>query len=227
MGPGQIGLCDYQTAKGTHGITGLTDLSVTDNLIILDRDNTTALSTVRISDGAWERIEVLRNRIVFFDHARGQYAHDIQPKTAVAAIDENVYFGTDADAFSARQHERKVDWPAWRHSGYDTGSSFAPLDGTSPSVVDGLRAQRTDGETALRWDPATDSQSGVHHYNVYRGTRAGFRVRYLTLVGQPTEPEFRDPDPVPEGGYWYKVEAEDGCGNRSGQPAVVRLEAQH
>jgi len=62
----------------------------------------------------------------------------------------------------------------------------------------------------------------VHHYNVYRGSRPSFPTRYLTLIGQPKDTTFTDPDPGEAGEVWYKVESEDACGNRSGQPAVVR-----
>ena len=226
MGPGQIGLSDYQTAKGEHGITGVRDLSVEDNLIILDRDATTALSTVRISEGAWERIGFHRNRIVFFDHARRQYAYDIQPTTNIEGIGSNRFYGIDAESFTARIDDRTVDWTTWQTDGYDADAWFAPLDGTSPSVVDDLVATRTDEGVLLTWRESEDSLSGVHHYNVYRGSHRAFEPRYLTLIGQPATPEFRDPAPVGDGECWYQVEAEDACGNRSGQYAVIRVETR-
>ncbi|TVQ19648.1 MAG: right-handed parallel beta-helix repeat-containing protein [Spirochaetaceae bacterium] len=196
MGPGQIGLSDYQTEKGEHGITGIRDPSVEDNLIILDRDNTTALSPVRISDGAWERIGFHRNRVVFFDHARGQYAYDIQPTTKVDSMGANRFYGVDADAFSARIGDRTVDWTTWQTDGYDADASFSPLDGTSPSVDDELATTQTDEGVRLSWRQSEDSLSGVHHYNVYRGSDRAFEPRYLTLIGQPETPEFLDPAPA-------------------------------
>ncbi|TVQ19303.1 MAG: hypothetical protein EA382_16565 [Spirochaetaceae bacterium] len=223
IGPGQIALCDFQTASGPHAITGVTDVAIRDNLIILDRDNSTALSTVHISEGPeWKDVRFTDNRVVFFDHARGQYAYDLQEQTSVEQFARNRFYGCDQDGFRAELSGASLGWSAWRDRGSDDESSFAPLDDTSPSRVRDVTAERRGEQITLSWSPATDSRSGVHHYNVYRGDRSDFALRYLTLVGQPTECSFVDATPV-DGPHWYAVEAEDACGNRSGYAARVAV----
>ncbi len=221
MGPGQIGLCDYQTATGPHAITGVTDVHVRENLIILDRDNTSALSTVKTSEGPpWSGVAFTGNRIVVFDHARDQSAYDIAEGTQVERYSANVFYGIDQESFRAAERGRECSWRMWADAGNDHGSGFAPLDDTAPSRVRNLVARRAGADVRLGWSAARDTRSGVHHYNVYRGRCSGFPRRYLTLVGQPTDPVFTD-RAVPSGEIWYAVEAEDACGNRSGHAAIV------
>ncbi|TVR53579.1 MAG: hypothetical protein EA426_17725, partial [Spirochaetaceae bacterium] len=115
IGPGQIGLCDYQTAAGPHGITGVTDVTIRDNLIILDRDNTTAFSAVHISEGPeWERVGFTDNRIVFFDHAAGQYAYDIGEGPTIETYSGNTFFGTTSGEFRAVAPGGPYAWESWR-----------------------------------------------------------------------------------------------------------------
>ena len=223
LGPGQIGLCDFQTAEGPHAIAGLVALAIRDNLIILDRDNTTALSTVTISGGPWEGVDFTANRVVFFDHARGQYAYDVHDDAALRRASGNVFYGASEEGFRAHVAGTPRDLAGWRAAGRDLDAAFRPLDGTGPCPVAGLAAERTRDGVALRWTPSADTLSGVHHYNVYRGSCASFPTRYLTLVGQPREPRFEDAVEGEAGGMWYKVDAEDACGNLCGQPAVVRV----
>ncbi|TVR62287.1 MAG: hypothetical protein EA426_01955 [Spirochaetaceae bacterium] len=218
IGPGQIGLCDYQNAAGPHGITGVTDVTIRDNLVILDRDNTTAFSAVHISEGPeWERVGFTDNRIVFFDHAAGQYAYDIGTGPRIETYSGNRFFGTGSEDFRAVAPGGPYAWESWRARGLDEGTAFAPLDDTAPSRITGLTAARTERGTELRWNAARDSRSGVHHYNVYCGDRPDFPRRYVTLVGQPTGISFVDEESGDDGApRWYAVEAEDMCGNRSG-----------
>ncbi len=225
LGPGQIGICDYQNARGPHAITGVTDVDITENLIILDRDNTTALSTDKTSEGpAWRGVRFTGNRVVFFDHARGQYAYDIQPQTRIDELSANTFYGITKEEFRATESGGEHRWQEWADAENDNRSEFAALDDTAPSRVRELAAERTSDGIELRWQPAADTRSGVHHYNVYRGDRARFQRRYLTLAGQPAEPRFTDSDPAvlsSDKAVWYAVEAEDACGNRSGHVEVV------
>jgi len=62
------------------------DLAIRDNLIILDRDNTAALSTVTASGGAWAGVDFTGNRVVFFDHARGQYAYQLHEEGVLGRV---------------------------------------------------------------------------------------------------------------------------------------------
>lgn len=223
LGPGQIGLCDYQTAEGPDAISGVVGLVIRDNLIVLDRDNTAALSTVTISGGPWEGVDFLGNRVVLFDHARGPYAYDLHVGAALRRAAGNVFYGSSEGAFRADVAGTPRDLAGWRAAGRDLDAAFRPPDATGPCPVTGLVAERTRDGVALRWAPSTDTLSGVHHYNVYRGSRPSFTTRYLTLVGQPREPAYEDAVEVSADEIWYKVDAEDACGNRSGHPAVVRV----
>ena len=55
----------------------------------------------------------------------------------------------------------------------------------------------------------------LDHYNVYRGTTAGFTVTYgtTTPVGQPATNSFSDTGLTPSTTYYYKVAAVDHSGN--------------
>jgi hypothetical protein len=95
------------------------------------------------------------------------------------------------------------------------------LDTTAPAPVADLEGVLEGGRVRLQWEPSQDSRSGIHHYNIFRGAEPGFLPRYLNLVGTSSEPFFTDPELLAPGEYWYKVEAEDGCGNTSGLLAVL------
>ncbi len=225
LGPGQIGLCDYRTGDGPHAIAGVVGLAIRDNLIVLDRDGTVALSTVKISGGPWEGVDFLGNRVVFSDHARGQYAYDLHDGAVLRRAAGNVFHGTSEGAVRVDVAGTRMDLAGWRAAGRDLDAAFRPLDATGPCPPTGLAAGRTRGRVVLRWTPSADTLSGVHHYNVYRGSRPSFPTRYLTLVGQPREPGYEDVVEAEAGEIWYKVDAEDACGNQSGHPAVVRVPA--
>ena len=111
-------------------------------------------------------------------------------------------------------------------AGRDQASTTSPLDGTAPSPVTGLRATVSGSAIRLSWSASKDSQSGVRHYNVYRGDHEQFDARYLTLAGQPVETSFEESGLEAGKRAWYKVEAEDACGNRSGHYAVVYVEVK-
>ena len=52
------------------------------------------------------------------------------------------------------------------------GGSGGPPDTVAPTIPTNLTATVSDRRVSLTWDPATDDNSGVHHYVVRRdGTR--------------------------------------------------------
>lgn len=213
LGPGQIALCDYHTARGPHAIHGVTNVAIRNNLIILDRDNTAAISTVKITEGpAWQGVSFCDNRIVFFDHAVGQLAYEIGKETRVDTISGNHFYGAG---------ERSVE-----HEQGSEAPRLHPFDGYAPQRVRGLRAEHQDNGVRLTWLASRDTGSGVHHFNVYRGMSPGFAPAYVNLVAQPETPACFDAEELAAGTWYYKVEAEDACGNTAGSIAAVRVEIQ-
>ena len=87
-------------------------------------------------------------------------------------------------------------------------------DTTPPSKVMGLSVtpeRRNPAESNLDSKPEPD----LNHYNVYRGTTAGFLVNTLTdmPLAQPSPNTYSDSGLVSSTTYYYKVAAVDTAGN--------------
>jgi hypothetical protein len=89
----------------------------------------------------------------------------------------------------------------------------ATTDTTPPTVPSGLTATGGQSSVALSWTASTDIV-GVHHYNVHRGTTAGFLPSVANRIAQPTGTTYTDSG-LTGGVYFYKVTAEDAAGNVS------------
>ena len=225
LGAGQIGLCDYQTERVADAITGVTDLVIRDNLIVLDRNGTCALSTVKSSPGKeWEDVRFIANRIVFVRMAKNLFHYSVALGTAVHEFDGNCFYGTEPDRFTAEVCGKTYSWDEWKGGGKDVSSRFFPSDETAPSAAESLEAVWSETGVLLRWAPAKDSLSGVHHFNIFRGSEPGFLPRYLNLIGTSADSSFVDTDPNVSGPRWYKVQAEDCAGNVSGQATAINTE---
>ena len=95
------------------------------------------------------------------------------------------------------------------------GIGSPPPDTTPPSQVTGLAASATSSsQIDLSWtaNPASD---GVDHYNVYRGTAAGFTVTPGTTptIATPTTNSYSNTGLTGSTTYYYKVAAVDAAGN--------------
>ena len=86
-------------------------------------------------------------------------------------------------------------------------------DADTPSQVTGLDAAANGGsQIDLGWNP--NPEGDINHYNVYRGTTAGFLVDGSTTpLAQPASNSYSDSGLSPNTTYFYKVAAVDDAGN--------------
>jgi len=84
-----------------------------------------------------------------------------------------------------------------------------PMDQTPPSVPTFLAGSAAGQEVTLSWTAATDTESGIIGYRIYRGTTAGSQA-FLGAIGNVTT--FTDHAPLPGTTYYYKVSAVNGIG---------------
>ena len=98
---------------------------------------------------------------------------------------------------------------------YDTFVNITQQADTTPPVqVAGLSVTTaTSTQLNLAWTANTESD--LNHYNVYRGTTAGFAVTLdtTTPVGTPTTNSYQNTGLSPSTTYYYKVSAVDNAGN--------------
>jgi fibronectin type 3 domain-containing protein len=98
-----------------------------------------------------------------------------------------------------------------------TMSSIAPVGGdtTAPSKVIGLSVSPVSGsQLNLSW--SGNPEPDVAHYNIYRGTTAGFAVNTAidTPLVQPVANSYSDANGLNESTtYYYRVAAVDSAGN--------------
>ena len=87
-------------------------------------------------------------------------------------------------------------------------------DTTPPGQVAGL-AVTTASSTQLNLAWTQNPESDLNHYNVYRGTTAGFSVNLATTIptAAPTTNLFPNTGLNPSTTYYYKVSAVDNAGN--------------
>jgi fibronectin type 3 domain-containing protein len=84
-------------------------------------------------------------------------------------------------------------------------------DTTAPSAPGGLGVVVSGHAAQLTWTAATDDV-GVAHYDVHRGTAAGFTPTPANRIAQPAGTSYSDPS-LAAGTYYYRVIAEDAAGN--------------
>jgi hypothetical protein len=95
------------------------------------------------------------------------------------------------------------------------GTDAPPADTTPPSQVAGLAATTVNSsQIDLSW-AANPVPDGVDHYNVYRGTTAGFPVTPGTTptLATPTTNTYSNTGLTGSTTYYYKVAAVDAAGN--------------
>jgi hypothetical protein len=95
-----------------------------------------------------------------------------------------------------------------------SGTTGAAADTTPPSKVLGLIVTPTSSsQLDLSWTPNTEPD--LNHYNVYRGTTAGFPVNTATdtPLAQPTTSSYSNTGLTASTTYYYKVAAVDNSGN--------------
>ena len=92
--------------------------------------------------------------------------------------------------------------------------SGIPQDTTPPAQVAGL-AVTTVSSTQLNLAWTQNPEVDLNHYNVYRGTTAGFVVTLgtTTPTATPTANSYQNTGLAPSTTYYYKVSAVDNAGN--------------
>jgi glucose/arabinose dehydrogenase len=98
----------------------------------------------------------------------------------------------------------------------DMGRSVGVADTTPPTAPTALDATGGRGSVQLSWTAATDDV-GMHHYDVHRGTIAGFTPTAANRIAQPTGTTYNDGG-LAAGTYHYLVRAVDASGN-AGPPS--------
>jgi chitodextrinase len=93
-------------------------------------------------------------------------------------------------------------------------SAVHSVDTTPPTVPTGLVASNVAARSAvLSWTPSTDDR-GVDHYDVFRDGSA---------AGSSTAPPFTAANLAPATTYFFRVEAVDAAGNRSGRTEPISV----
>ncbi|MEA2035894.1 MAG: hypothetical protein U9O94_00190, partial [Nanoarchaeota archaeon] len=89
------------------------------------------------------------------------------------------------------------------------------VDLQSPSPVNNLAVTPIPKENSLllSWDPNTESD--LHHYNIYRSDSSFSSLLNTTLISSPTENTFKDTSLISEEAYHYAVTAVDQFSNEN------------
>ena len=88
-------------------------------------------------------------------------------------------------------------------------AALAQLDATPPSAPVGLTATASGENVNLFWTAASDAESGISGYKIYRGTSSGGE-NFLIQVGNVTS--YTDGSTSPNTTYFYQVSAVNGAG---------------
>ncbi|GBF72299.1 hypothetical protein PA598K_00539 [Paenibacillus sp. 598K] len=210
-GRGQIALGNFTGRPDLS--TGLHNVAVSGNMIIVDVDGTGAVNTALNPHGTWTGNSITDNHIV----VRSQQPHtdlfSIAAGTAVKTIDGNRIYSPQA-AFGSTLHGTVyTSLSAWQQAtGYDAASVVYPLADGAPSAP---RAVTTavDGSIRLSWTAPAEPGPGVAHYNIYRSTQPSFELTYAQMIGEASGTSFEDRESLePNTRYYYVVEAEGNNG---------------
>ncbi|MBP1993128.1 right-handed parallel beta-helix repeat-containing protein [Paenibacillus eucommiae] len=219
IGTGQIALSDFTADTGRY--SGLKNLIVANNLIVVDQANTSALSSKDTSSGnSWSGDSFQNNRIVMTNGILGTSAYNIGLSAPVDLINDNRFYQASGTAFQAERFGVSYGtMAAWRSAtGFDLGSTVSVLDNAAPGNPSGGSATWNSGSLgiSITWTAASDAGSGLNHYNIYRSTTPSFTPAYSNMVGESTTASFTDRQELQSGTtYYYLIEAEDNNGNIS------------
>ncbi len=99
----------------------------------------------------------------------------------------------------------------------------ATLDGTPPTAPSGLAASSGDGAIVqLSWNAASDAETGICKYRIYRGASAGAET-FLFETGNVTQAV--DADAANGEHYSYRVSAENCVGLEGAKTASAEIDA--
>lgn len=215
IGNGQITLSSF-TGDPT-AMTGLTNLSVYKNIILVNKVNTVALYTNPNFGGTWSGNSFTYNNIVYSNLLTGTKVDVINSGAPMTTVNYNNIYSSTGTAFKgSRNGINYTTLSAWRTgTGFDINSATAKYETTVPTALLNLNGSQGTGLVVnLTWTASTDSGRGISHYNIHRSTVSGFTPAYNNMVGESTSTSFSDSDGLSAGvTYYYKVTAEDKCGN--------------
>lgn len=224
VGNGAIGITDYTANADNY--SGTKNVSVHDNLIIVDMPDTAGISTKYATGGSWSGNEFTNNKIVMATGVSGIEAYNYGLNANVAVSDSNKIYSAGGSSFAAHYNGTNyTGLSAWRTAtGYDANSATLPLDTSAPTNPANAAASWNSGNATMNvsWTAATDAGSGISHYNVYRSTVSSFTPGYTNMVGQSTTASFVDTQELNSSiVYYYKIQAEDNNGNVSAGAATA------
>jgi hypothetical protein len=221
-GRGQIALGNFTGRPDLS--TGLHNVVVAGNMIIVDVDGTGAVNTASNPHGTWTGNEIRDNNIVIRPNLASADVFSIGPNTIVSAIDGNRIYGPQASFRSILNGNAYDTLAAWQEAtGYDLSSSVRPLDETAPAATGNLVAA-FDRYVQLSWTAPEEQSSGISHYNIYRGTQPDFEPAYANMVGESYISSFEDRENLqPNTTYYYKVNAEGNNGYFGEASAVTSV----
>ena len=198
-GKGQIGLTNWHQDQSEDSITNVENLSMIDNLIIIDREDTGALNSLKTAPGPdWKGNTFSGNRVVLKKEIKPSFLYDIKPEAAVDQIGNNLFYGFPE---------------AFHQQGTET-DRFVEIEDHSPVKIRNLSAKynaRT-GKVILSWDIDERTRKYVHHFNIHRSLTPHFKPEYRNMVGQEKGSTFTDDFEKDERSLYYLVQAEDMVG---------------
>ncbi|GBF72293.1 hypothetical protein PA598K_00533 [Paenibacillus sp. 598K] len=219
IGRGQIAVSDFTV--DTARFSGVKNLVMERNLILVNRPNTSAFNSHESSPGdGWSGNWLSGNNIVLTPGVSGTSVYLLEAGTAMEMINGNrIYSGSGTDFAANRNGSAYGSLGSWQAAtGFDGATVLATIDTTAPTAPSSGSAAWNAGlgGVSLSWTAAADSGSGISHYNVYRSTTPAFTPSYRTLVGETDGVTFVDQQELESGvTYYYQVEAEDRNGNVS------------
>ncbi|BBH22406.1 hypothetical protein Back11_37510 [Paenibacillus baekrokdamisoli] len=221
-GRGQIALGNFTGRPDLS--TGLHDVEVANNTIIVDLDHTVAVNTALNPYGTWTGNSIHDNNIIIKEGLSSTGVFSIDRDTSVDIIDHNNVFSELSQFRSIFHGTSYASLAAWQEgTGFDQATRVLPLDQSLPTSVTEVVAV-PDGYVKLSWAASADQDDEIAHYNIYRSTEPAFTPAYSNMVGESTSTSFVDREEVQAGTtYYYKIEAEDRNGNIGMTSATVSI----
>lgn len=136
VGKGQITLSSYTV--NPEAMTGLTNLMVSHNLIIVNQPNTVALGSADYIDGTWSGNTFTDNHIVMTGGVSGTKAYDLVAGANLATVNNNTIYSVSGTDFVGKKNGMTYNsLAAWRAAtGFDLNSITALLS-LAPTEVPG------------------------------------------------------------------------------------------
>lgn len=217
-GSGQISISDY-TVDGDV-LSGVKNISVRDNIIKVNRNNTVGINTKKHTTGdAWAGNSLVNNRIVLDPNTSNNSVFNFDSNTVIDLSNYNTIYSQNASTFSATRFGTPyANLTLWQAIGYDQNSTLEFLDTSAPSTPSGISAAFNSslGKVILSWSASSDN---INHYNIYRSKDSTFTPAYSNMVGESTSLTFYDSLMLEsDKSFYYKITAEDMNGNESAVP---------